>query len=39
MNNEIANRGEVTSKVSTEKFSVVCKERREFEKYLKGESK
>ena len=39
MSNEIADRGEVTSKAATEKFSVVCKESREFEKYLKGESK
>ena len=39
MSNEIADRGEATSKAATEKFSVVCKESREFEKYLKGESK
>ena len=39
MSNEIADRGEVTSEATTEKFSVVCKESREFEKYLKGESK
>ena len=39
MSNEIADCGEVTSKAATEKFSVVCKESREFEKYLKGESK
>ena len=39
MSNEIADRGEVTSKAAAEKFSVVCKESREFEKYLKGEHK